>query len=67
MAYEMNHIILAESNFVLAICEGKFARKYTSFYNPFRVQNGYISEYWDAMETITPKSEWKNNNVKFNI
>jgi len=32
MVYEKNHIVLGEGNFVLAVSEGKFAGKHTSFY-----------------------------------
>jgi predicted SnoaL-like aldol condensation-catalyzing enzyme len=29
------------------------------------VENGKIAEHWDVIETIIPKSEWKNDNGKF--
>ena len=67
MVYTTTHKVLGEGNFVLAISEGTFADKATSFYDLFRVENGKIVEHWDVMETILPKSEWKNNNGKFNF
>ena len=65
MVYKTNHIVLGQGNFVLAISEGEFAGQPTSYYDLFRVENGKIAEHWDVMETILPKSEWKNNNGKF--
>lgn len=67
MIYTKNHIVLGEGNFVLAVSEGEFAGEKTSFYDLFRLKNGKIAEHWDIIETITPKSEWKNNNGKFNF
>lgn len=65
MKYDKVHKILGEGNFVLAVSEGSFADKHTSYYDLFRVENGKIAEHWDVMETILPKEEWKNNNGKF--
>jgi len=65
MKYDKVHRVLGEGNFVLTVSEGSFADKPTSFYDLFRVENGKIAEHWDVMETITPKSEWKNDNGKF--
>jgi len=31
----------------------------------FRFENGQIVEHWDTIETIPPRSEWKNQNGKF--
>ena len=67
MVYEKNHIVLGEGNFVLAVSEGKFAGKHTSFYDLFRIENGKIAEHWDVMETIAPTTEHKNSNGKFNF
>lgn len=67
MEYKSIHKILGEGNFVLAISEGKFAGKHTSFYDLFRVDNGKIVEHWDVVEAILPESEWKNSNGKFNF
>ncbi len=65
MKYDKVHKVLGEGNFVLVVSEGSFADKHTSFYDLFRVENGKIAEHWDVMETIIPKSEWKNDNGKF--
>ena len=65
MKYDKVHKVLGEGNFVLVISEGSFAGEHSSFYDLFRVENGKIAEHWDVIETIAPKSEWKNNNGKF--
>jgi len=65
MTFTKVHKVLGEGNFVLTISEGEFAGKATSYYDLFRVENGKIAEHWDVMETILPKSEWKNTNGKF--
>lgn len=65
MKYDKVHKVLGEGNFVLTVSEGSFANKPTSFYDLFRVENGKIAEHWDVMETIAPKTEWKNDNGKF--
>ncbi|MFA5240600.1 MAG: nuclear transport factor 2 family protein [Phycisphaerae bacterium] len=65
MKYDRIHRVLGEGNFVLSISEGSFGGKPTSFYDLFRVENNKIAEHWDVMETLIPKSEWKNNNGKF--
>lgn len=63
--YEKIHRVLGEGNFVLVVSEGKFGKKLTSFYDLFRVENGKIKEHWDVIETIPPRTEWKNENGKF--
>jgi predicted SnoaL-like aldol condensation-catalyzing enzyme len=65
MKYDRIHRVLGEGNFVLVTSEGTFAGKPTSFYDLFRVQNGKIAEHWDTIETIAPRTEWKNLNGKF--
>ena len=67
MEYFTIHKILGCGNFVLAVSEGAFAGKPTSYYDLFRVENGKIAEHWDVMETIAPESEWKHQNGKFNF
>jgi predicted SnoaL-like aldol condensation-catalyzing enzyme len=65
MRYDRVHMVLGEGNFVLTVSEGEFAGKHSAFYDLFRVAGGKIVEHWDVIETIPPKSEWKNNNGKF--
>lgn len=65
MKYEKIHLLLAENDLVLAVSEGEYAGKHTSFYDIFRVQDGKIAEHWDNIEAIPETSEWKNNNGKF--
>lgn len=65
MKYERIHKVLGEGNFVLVVSEGSFADKPTSFYDLFRVEHGKIAEHWDTIETIPPRSEWRNTNGKF--
>ncbi|WP_432672665.1 nuclear transport factor 2 family protein [Flavobacterium sp. SM2513] len=67
MVFKENHIVLGEGNFVLAVSEGTFAGKPTSFYDLFRIENGKIAEHWDTIETIMPEADRKNNNGKFNF
>jgi predicted SnoaL-like aldol condensation-catalyzing enzyme len=65
MKYDRTHRLLAEGNFVLAASEGSLSGQATSFYDLFRVEDGKIAEHWDTIETISPRSEWKNDNGKF--
>ncbi len=65
MKYNRIHQVLGEGSFALVVSEGQFAGKPTSFYDLFRVQSGKIAEHWDTIETIPPRSEWKNANGKF--
>ena len=65
MKYDKIHRVLGEGNFVLVVSEGTFGGRHTSFYDLFRVENGKIAEHWDTIETIPPRSEWKNDNGKF--
>ncbi|MEK8026850.1 nuclear transport factor 2 family protein [Pseudaquabacterium rugosum] len=65
MKYQTVHKVLGEGDFVLTVSEGEFAGKPTAFYDLFRVDAGKIVEHWDVIETIAPRSEWKNANGKF--
>lgn len=65
MTYERIHRVLGEGNFVLVVSEGQLAQRPTAFYDLFRVEDGKIAEHWDTVETIPPRSEWKNDNGKF--
>ena len=37
----------------------------TTYYDLFRVENGFIAEHWDVMESLADKSTWANENGKF--
>lgn len=65
MIYDRTHQILAQGNFVLAVSEGTFGGKPTSYYDLWRVENGKIAEHWDVMETIADEATWHNYNGKF--
>jgi predicted SnoaL-like aldol condensation-catalyzing enzyme len=65
LKYHTVHKVLGEGNFVLTVSEGEFAGKPTAYYDLFRVENGRIAEHWDTLETIPPRTEWKNGNGKF--
>lgn len=63
--YDRVHRVLGEGNFVLVMSEGRFGKNATSYYDLFRVENGFIAEHWDVIETIAPRDQWKNENGKF--
>ena len=63
--YEKLHRLLAEGNFVLAVCEGHLSGEHVSFYDLFRVSCGKIVEHWDTVDAVPPRSEWVNDNGKF--
>ncbi len=65
VAYQRVHRILAEGSFVLTVCEGTLAGAHTAFYDLHRCANGKIVEHWNTIETVPPRSEWKNDNGKF--
>lgn len=65
MIYDEIHMVLGQGNFVLVVSEGTFGGEHTSYYDLFRVENGFIAEHWDVVETIMPESEWANTNGKF--
>jgi predicted SnoaL-like aldol condensation-catalyzing enzyme len=65
MRYDRIHRVLGEGNFVLVLSEGTFAGRLVAFYDLFRVEAGKIAEHWDTIETIPPRTEWKNHNGKF--
>ncbi|MBI1226975.1 MAG: hypothetical protein GC192_17215 [Bacteroidetes bacterium] len=66
MQYDKVHKVLGEGNFVLTVSEGQFGiGDHVAYYDLFRVENGKIVEHWDVIQTIPPKSEWKNANGKF--
>ena len=65
MIYDKGHQVLAQGDMVLAVSEGTFGGKPTSYYDLWHVENGKIAEHWDVMETIADKQAWQNQNGKF--
>jgi predicted SnoaL-like aldol condensation-catalyzing enzyme len=65
VSYKSVHMILGEGNFVLVVAEGTFGGAPTGIYDLYRIEDGKIAEHWDTLETIPPRSEWKNDNGKF--
>jgi len=63
--YQHLHRVLAEGNFVLCASEGHLGGVHASFYDLYRIADGRIAEHWDTIESIPPRSAWKNNNGKF--
>lgn len=63
--YDRIHLVLGEGNFVLVASQGHSNDQPTAFYDLFRIENGKVAEHWDVVETIAPRSEWKNDNGKF--
>lgn len=64
MIYDETHLILAQGNYVLAVSEGTYGGKPTSYYDLWRIENGKIAEHWDVMETIADETTWANENGK---
>ncbi|MFT5510603.1 MAG: putative SnoaL-like aldol condensation-catalyzing enzyme [Hyphomicrobiaceae bacterium] len=65
IVYDRLHRVLVQGNFALAVSEGSFGGKHSSFYDLFRISEGKIVEHWDTIEAIPPESEWQNDNGKF--
>lgn len=65
MVYNKTHMVLADGDYALACSEGTFGGVATTYYDLFRVENGFIAEHWDVMETLADKSTWANENGKF--
>ncbi|TPV92422.1 MAG: hypothetical protein B7733_25660 [Myxococcales bacterium FL481] len=65
VVYQRLHRVLAEGSFVLCVSEGTRGGVHSAFYDLFRVHAGLVTEHWDTIEAVAPRSEWKNNNGKF--
>ena len=65
MVYNKTHMVLADGDHALACSEGAFGGVPTTFYDLFRVENGFIAEHWDVMEPLAEESTWQNRNGKF--
>lgn len=48
--YDKLHRTLGEGNFVLTVCEGRFGKAPTAYYDLFRIADGKIVEHWDVIE-----------------
>ena len=56
--YDKTHMVLADGDYALACSEGSFGGVPTTYYDLFRVENGFIAEHWDVMETLAAKETW---------
>jgi len=56
--------VFQDGPYVFAHTEDRFFGPKIGF-DVFRFENGRIAEHWDTIETIPPRSEWKNQNGKF--
>jgi predicted SnoaL-like aldol condensation-catalyzing enzyme len=65
MVYDTVHMVLAQGDMVLAVSEGTYGGVPTAYYDLWRVENGFVAEHWDVMETIPDESTWANENGKF--
>ena len=63
--YDRVHRVLAQGDFVLSVSEGFIDGVHSALYDLFRVSEGKLVEHWDTIETVPPRSEWKNANGKF--
>ena len=65
LKYNRVRLTLGDGNFVLVASEGSQDGVLTAFYDLFRLENGKIVEFWDCVQVIPPRDQWKNNNAKF--
>jgi predicted SnoaL-like aldol condensation-catalyzing enzyme len=65
VVYKNVHKILGEGNFVLVVAEATFGGVSTGIYDLYRIEDGKIAEHWDTLQTIPPRTGWKNDNGKF--
>jgi len=59
------HTLLQEMKKVGFKMTGSFVKFRNTYYDLFRVENGFIAEHWDVMETLADKDTWQNQNGKF--
>jgi predicted SnoaL-like aldol condensation-catalyzing enzyme/truncated hemoglobin YjbI len=69
MSIEIQKIfkVLGEGNFVLVCSEGKFAGKYTAFFDLFRLEKGLIVEHWDVLQEVPDKMAHDNGFFKASL
>ncbi|MFG3499525.1 nuclear transport factor 2 family protein [Streptomyces sp. NPDC047928] len=65
MVYETLHLVVAEGNFVLTVCEGRIGATPTAFYDLFRVEEGRIVEHWDVTPAIPDANLVPHDNGPF--
>jgi predicted SnoaL-like aldol condensation-catalyzing enzyme len=65
VVYKKVHMVLGEGDFVLVVTEATFGGVPTGIYDLYRIEDEKIAEHWDTLQTIPPRSDWKNNNGKF--
>lgn len=65
ISYDKRHRLLAEGDFVLAVCEGVRDEMHSAFFDLYRLDDGRIVEHWNTTEAIPTRTEWKNDNGKF--
>lgn len=61
----INHLMLAEGDFVFTVSEDRAAGGTTAYFDFFRMKDGKIVEHWDTVQEVPARSDWKNNNGKF--
>lgn len=61
----INHLRLADDDFVFTGSEDRTEGKSTVYFDFFRIENGKIAEHWDTVQKVPARSDWKNNNGKF--
>ncbi|CAG9001501.1 MAG: hypothetical protein CENE_03522 [Candidatus Celerinatantimonas neptuna] len=67
LIYQKVEAVLGEGNMVLSVSSGMMNDKPMAFYDLFRVTSNKIAEHWQITAVIPPKSQWKNQNGKFNF
>lgn len=64
--YDSIKLVVAEGNFVLLGSTGTFgADNPTAYYDLFRVENGFIVEHWDVIQSIPDEADFAHSNGKF--
>lgn len=61
----INHLRLAEGDFVFTASEDRGATGTTAYFDFFRLADGKITEHWDTVQEVPVRSEWRTNNGKF--
>jgi predicted SnoaL-like aldol condensation-catalyzing enzyme len=67
LSYAKVEAVLGQGNLIVAVSSGTMNDKPMAFYDLFRITGNHIDEHWSVDSVIPPKSQWKNNNGKFNF